>query len=218
MHWTTTPLTGKPLPLSKIKCWQGSSRKDSGACSQLQTTDTNNSTQNWCVSHSTNTDFNKSTNEASLLIEWYQQTPARPINTFSSTSVSQPLVELCPCSPWQRCAPPGPWLWWLCAGAGGCAARAAASWSARTAAGCAGEAAGSSGCESHLRGENLQWDTQEVTELHSLLYLIADIKIIDVFPNAMDICLKWIAPLIKEKKPSHHHHKSLRAQNWDTDT
>lgn len=85
--------------------------KNSAACSHLQTTDIeNDSAQNSCTSHSTNTNFNKATNEASLLIEWYQKTPARPINTCSSTSVSQPLVELHPCSPWQRCAPPEPWL------------------------------------------------------------------------------------------------------------
>lgn len=125
------------------------------SCLQSTTNYINNdSAQNSCARHSTNTNFNKVTNEASLLIEWYQKTPARPINTCCSTSVSQPLVELPPCSPWQRCAPPEPWLWWLCAAAGGCAARAAASWSARTATGCAAEAVGSSGCESHPRGEN----------------------------------------------------------------
>lgn len=174
-------ITGKPgngFTIIQGKCWQESSMKNSAACSHLQTTDIeNDSAQYSCASHSTNTNFNKATNEASLLIEWYQKTPARPINTCSSTSVSQPLVELHPCSPWQRCAPPEPWLWWLCAAAGGCAVRAAASWSARTAAGCAAEAVGSSGCESHLRGENLQWETEEVTELHFPLYLISNIKL-----------------------------------------
>lgn len=60
------------------------------AGSQLQTSDIHNeSTQNSCASHSTNTDLNEVTNEASLLIEWYQKTPGRPIHTCGSTSVSQ---------------------------------------------------------------------------------------------------------------------------------
>ncbi|KAI1232149.1 hypothetical protein IHE44_0007209 [Lamprotornis superbus] len=44
--------------------------------------------------HNTNTDLNEVTNEASLLIEWQQKTPGRPINTRSSTSMSQSVVEL----------------------------------------------------------------------------------------------------------------------------
>lgn len=188
--------------------------KDWAACSQLQTSDIHNeSTQNSCASHSTNTDLNEVTNEASLLIEWYQKTPGRPIHTCGSTSVSQWLVELCACSPWQRCAPPEPWLWWLCAGGGGCAARAAASWSARTAAGCAAEAVGSSGCESHPRGENLQWETEEVTELRSLLYLISSTKSETFFPKQWIYASNGMLLWLRKKKPSHHHHRNLRAQN-----
>lgn len=180
-HWITTPLTGKPgnsFPIIQRQVLAGVKHEGFSACSQLQTTDTENA-QNLCTSHSTNTD----SNESSSLIEWYQKTPARPINTCSSTSVLQPLVELCPCSPWQRCAPPELWLWWLCAEGGGCAARAAASWSAHTAAGCAAGAVGSSGCESRPRGENLQRETEEVTELLSLLYLICNTKSLTFFPK-----------------------------------